>query len=464
MSGSLEWTFAESKIACRLLGAGMRDPVILRDLINLGAVGSDFTAPALRETWGAMLPIWKSMGRADPALVEDALASVLDNDRDARETIDWCMKAAPIEGFELPGLLDHMRQRIACRRLQNAGGELVKAAGDDYASPAKIIEGLRTKLDSIAMGSSVLRSAGAAELAAIAMERLKSGTPAFERVPSGMPLIDKALGGGMIVGRVNVVIADTGVGKSTFSRMNVVAALRAKVPSLYFTFGESERDEVAYGLIESMAGTRYPDEGVQVSRQQGGAIARAAAEFHDLPIWIEDASALTVEEVTSVVRAHRNAYGIKAVFLDYVQDVEATAHGKRDDLAYVHISRTLRTLAKNERLALIEYSQLADAKPGEKIGPKHTAFSKQFGRDAATVVILERDTEAKNPDMRDVTRAALRKNRITGKLVEEFFRFDHASWSLISCGPTGEPLSTVDVPGYGPPRDDLYLAWDGDDA
>jgi replicative DNA helicase len=227
----------------------------------------------------------------------------------------------------------------------------------------------------------------------------------------------------------------------------LLAALNSGAPSLYFSF-EAGRHELSAGLVEALACTRFPTKGAQPSREQGAALAEGVARLAELPVWIDDSSSLPVEEIVARIRAHKQAYGIKVAFVDYLQDILRSTNLGRDDLNYAYISQSLRRCAQDEDVAIVGFSQLGDVKQGEQVMAKHTAYSQQFGKDAVAVLVVERDQTAKSETMRNVSRVRLVKNRVTGRLGEEFMRYDHHTTRLMPCKDDGSLTSTIDVAGY----------------
>lgn len=436
----------EARLAGRLLGGGMMDPAVMAELASTGLSEADFRVERMRLVWRVCLAEYRGSGRSEPTLVVDSLAPLLGGDEAlAKATVEFCLRSPVHRKQELPALVEHLRRRVATRRITELLVEQHRASRAEGADPLAIAGRLTARLRSITEKASSLVSASGVELGDIGHRRLAEGVPLLPRYPLGLPAIDEMLGGGAAIGRCTVVMADSGVGKSTYAAHMVLAALDAGRRILWFSF-EADRGEISEALTEMRAGRRYPGVRDPLSRSASASLAEASAWLAEQPIWIDDASGLRVEEITARARSHQAAHGIDLVIVDYVQSTR-TAEGSRGDMAFIQVSEALRASAKDDGLGMLLLSQIAEKKAGEKLA--HTAFSKQFERDAAALLLVERDKQAKNAQMRDVSRVTLLKNRFGGHLGEMFMRFDHGTRRLIPCGPTGERVNTIhDVPAW----------------
>lgn len=460
-----------SELFARLIGAALRDTstTTMRALIDTGLTSAEIESPHVSALWGVAKEQFKHTERVDTTLIEDALAELLDPDLQraavyARDTVTMCLDAAPIRGpHELPGLLDHARKRVALRRLAKAGDKLSKASADPFGDPVKIIDRLRAEADAIAASTTVLKAANGAELAAMALQMIEHGEPEGDRCPTGFPQIDATTEGGMQRGLPTVLGAGMGVGKTTFAGHMVLTALEAGRRVLWLSFEAPARD-VTKALTQMKARRRIPKRADEGTHELRSDLYGAAGWLGAQPIWVLKSGGMTVEQVIATVRAYKQLQDVDYVVVDYVQDIERTMPLlPRDDLNYAHISKRLRDLAETEHLFLLETSQLGEIKEKRKPTKDDTAYTKQIGKDAALVVMVDRDFAAKDARMRDVSMLMLVKNRYNGRLVEEWMRYSHDEGGiLIPCSGEGGPVATVNV--YAPPTYYAGDAWDGADA
>jgi replicative DNA helicase len=438
--------FAHARIGARLLGAALRDSSLMRMLLDAGLRGADFDSPHLERLWSVMTEHYQHAGSLEVSLVQDGLEALFEESRFARETIDTCLRQEPIRfREELPGLIDHMRRRVANRRLARLAEDLARAVQVENANPVQIAQKHRSAIESILVGASAMTAATGAELAALGERLLHEGEEETERVRLGFPLIDEALGGGAIRGEPTVIGADTGIGKSTFAGHIVMQALADGHRVLWFSL-EARRKKITRMLVKMRSGFVYPKKGEKASRERGAALAAAHAWLAEQPLLVEDASGITVEDLRARATLYMHLHDVDTIIVDYAQDISrSTAHG-RDDLNYAHISTELRKLAANGNVALIEMSQVSELDKGQKrLGKENTAFTKQFGRDAFAVVMLEGDRGVPDEIMRNVTRLGLVKNRENGKLVDEWMRYLPETGCLHPSKENGELIRIVEA-------------------
>ncbi|MBV9408411.1 MAG: DnaB-like helicase C-terminal domain-containing protein, partial [Candidatus Eremiobacteraeota bacterium] len=89
-------------------------------------------------------------------------------------------------------------------------------------------------------------------------------------------------------------------------------------------------------------------------------IGHAMGVLHELPIYLDDAGAVTVTEIRSRLRRLKSAHGLACVFIDYLQLVRPATLGKvvnrNEELS--DICRTLKATAKDLEIPVIALAQL----------------------------------------------------------------------------------------------------------
>jgi replicative DNA helicase len=90
-------------------------------------------------------------------------------------------------------------------------------------------------------------------------------------------------------------------------------------------------------------------------------IVIAAARIKDLPIHVSDLPSQTIRQIAHKARQWVSAFGIKVLFVDYIQLVKGSSKRARDDrrLEIAEISAGLKGLAKDLHIAIIAAAQLS---------------------------------------------------------------------------------------------------------
>lgn len=428
-------------MALRLLRAAIHTPAVLRDLIGIGTERAHFLAPTMQLAWDAMVREHARAGRVDPTFLRAALHNEMGATAD--EVVTMILEAPPLDdGTDVLAAMMTLRRRVALYRLRQLGGLISKGATAVDADPGVVAGYARHELDAIVGGADTPTGTDGRGLAELVGASLRAEAAAWESIPLGLPEIDRALGGGIPVGRCSIVMAGSGVGKTTYARHALLSMARHLAPLgeavLYVTF-ESDRHEVARETVQMMAGVRLGKGDLASSAL--GDVAAALEELPRLGIVVEDGSSLTVDGLCSLVRAHKHRRRIKAVVVDYVQDLALPERAPVPE-GHARNSRLLRGFAAREQVAMLWLSQIsADASAqrdkSTRIRQEDTAGSRQYAKDAPVIVSIERKHDSKDPAMRNISRASLLKNRMMGELVDQWMKWDQRTTRLTPCDESG---------------------------
>ncbi|MBV8580849.1 MAG: replicative DNA helicase [Candidatus Eremiobacteraeota bacterium] len=162
-------------------------------------------------------------------------------------------------------------------------------------------------------------------------------------------------------GNLVILAARPAMGKTSLAlNMAVAAAKDEKRPIAVFSL-EMTKQELVERLLSSEAK-------LDASKLRRGAIAdrdwekigHAMGVLHELPIYLDDAGAVTVTEIRSRLRRLKSAHGLACVFIDYLQLVRPATLGKvvnrNEELS--EICRTLKATAKDLEIPVIALAQL----------------------------------------------------------------------------------------------------------
>ncbi|BDE07462.1 replicative DNA helicase [Vulcanimicrobium alpinum] len=162
-------------------------------------------------------------------------------------------------------------------------------------------------------------------------------------------------------GNLVILAARPAMGKTSLAlNMAVAAAKDERKPVAVFSL-EMTKQELVERLLSSEAR-------LDASKLRRGAIAdrdwekigHAMGVLHELPIYLDDAGAVTVTEIRSRLRRLKSGNGLAAVFIDYLQLVRPATLGKvvnrNEELS--DICRTLKATAKDLEVPIIALAQL----------------------------------------------------------------------------------------------------------
>lgn len=221
-------------------------------------------------------------------------------------------------------------------------------------------------------------------------------------VPTGIFDLDDTLGGLHDCDLV-IVGAPPGTGKTGLLLGMTTAG--AKTGEVGLISGEQPHDQV--GLRWLAAGTS-----VSVGRLRSGkfntddmaSMDNAAEQFGSLPIRILDRGSPDITEVIRVARRWKHQFGIRALYVDYLQRLEMESLAKSPKHERVGaIARCLKNLARDLRIPVVALAQVrrpADSKDNAnpRLQMHHLADSSEIEKEADQIMMLWRDKSNPHAD------------------------------------------------------------------
>lgn len=221
--------------------------------------------------------------------------------------------------------------------------------------------------------------------------RLQDNKGKILGISTGIPDLDRAIGGqGLEPGDKFVIGARPKMGKTNLLCTLIKnIAIDQGVPSLVLSMEMSKRrllSRIAFGHFDietSKASTGFLDKrGDQINF---GHMQRAIA---NAPLYIDDNTNLTTNDLRSLVRIYKRRYGVRVVFLDYAQLVKAvTKIGSSEErLEIKEVMQTIHEIARDEQVIFIV---LAQAGRGAEDNPRHEPGPKDFDGGSAMEKFLD---------------------------------------------------------------------------
>lgn len=191
---------------------------------------------------------------------------------------------------------------------------------------------------------------------------LNDGTVAAG-IPSGLPGLDEALGGGLREGKLIVIAARPGVGK-TASALQIAkhCALKLRQTSAVFSM-EMEKGELADRCIANEGAIAYSALLTgKLTEKEWARLSEAVDKLGNAPMHMDDQPALTLHDIrakaSQLVRK-----GLRVLAIDYVQlcsgSRAAVARRENRNAEIEEITRGLKQMAKEFRITILLLSQLS---------------------------------------------------------------------------------------------------------
>lgn len=177
-------------------------------------------------------------------------------------------------------------------------------------------------------------------------------------IPTGFTKFDKETGG-LHPGQMSVLAGETNAGKSSVAINIINNALHANCGVALFTL-EMGSDEIADLLFAMNSevdrnhfNTGYFEEG-EVNR-----MATKVKWLSSVPLWVFDDSLVTATQIRKRTLALKAENKISLAVVDYAQIITPEGGDNREQQV-AHISRILRSTAKDAKVAMLVLSQLND--------------------------------------------------------------------------------------------------------
>ncbi len=254
-------------------------------------------------------------------------------------------------------------------------------------------------------------------------ERLEGVTP-LVGLSTGFPALDEIIGG-FAPSNYIVIAGRPGLGKTSFALNLAYNIAKKGDPVLFFTL-ESEYHMIVHNILCSVAGVNaFLARKGCLSLEERTELNRAASILEDLPIYIDNSKNITPFELRLISRKCRKQYGIKAIFIDYLQLISGGSgavygvsriENRQQEIAYV--SRSLKILATELNIPVIAVAQLSrsvESREGHRPLLSDLRESGAIEQDADIVLFLFREDyylrEQTPPEKKGLCEVIVAKNR-----------------------------------------------------
>lgn len=232
------------------------------------------------------------------------------------------------------------------------------------ADPSDSLARLQSSLDGVsrelASGDPAQRLSGI--IADAGAESLLNPTRDTSGVATGFYDLDERTTG-LQPQTLTILAARPSVGKTALM-CNMAANIATKTPVAIFSMEMSKRglierflcSEARLNLLKYRSGTLHQEERAR--------LLSALNKINELPIFIDDSSALTHQQITSRMDRMARINGAKVCFLDYIQQMgfeSPKAREKTENEKLTEIAESLKAAAKRQNVAVVALSQLSRA-------------------------------------------------------------------------------------------------------
>lgn len=269
--------------------------------------------------------------------------------------------------------------------------------------------------------------------------KIHNSAGALPGVTTGLDALDDKLGG-FHAGDLIIVGGRAAMGKTAMLGGMARGAALKRIPVGVIS---GEQPVVQMQLRSLSALSKIESKKFRTARFEEHEWARltgATATAAELPMWFLDRSAPSMAEVARVARRWKHKYGIKALYVDYLQRVTGEGERKYEQVGFV--ARALKNLARDldiPVIALAQVNRAVESRSSQVPRMGDLSDSSEIEKEADEVLMIYREGYYNQDAPQDQARIIVEKNR-------------H--------GPTG----FIDVSWDGPTmtfgdHDDSYESW-----
>ena len=223
----------------------------------------------------------------------------------------------------------------------------------------------------------------------------------FTGIPTGFMDLDNMLTG-MHGGELLIVAARPAMGKTAFV-LNIVhhLAIKKNVPCLLFSL-EMSKEQLGSRLmaIDAMVDSKAMKLSHTLTDSDWDKLLESMDVMAEAPIYMVDNSSISISELRSLSRMHKQNHNIGLIVIDYLQLMASSGKVESRQQFISDVSRSLKNLARELDVPIIALSQLSravDSRTEKKPAMSDLRESGSIEQDADVVMFIYRD-EYYNPE------------------------------------------------------------------
>lgn len=371
-----------------VIGAVMLDQRAMEDIT---LKGEDFYSPQHEELWDLILTEYRARRPVSALAIAQKLISAPIVGVEPTY-LHECMAAAPTrsEALHHAGILTGLAR---LRRLADVGAKLQQmSAMAEWNETEQVLDDARSVLDSTANEATGIRVTTYADALQEAIELWSS--PKGESYPTGWSDLDRKLNGGWHPGQLTIMGARPAVGKSLVAGCAAVAA--SSYGTGFFSL-EMKKHEVVARMTAATEGVDLHHlNSQQLTEADWSKVARHTQRTAEWPVYIEEASRITMAQVRATVRTWKRRGPVPLVILDYLQLVAPADRSESRERQVSRIAEDCKHLAKEfdtHVLALAQVNRGSTQRADTRPTMADLRESGGIEAHADNIILLHRDDE-----------------------------------------------------------------------
>lgn len=413
-----------------VLGAVFLKPELISSLAHQ-LKAEDFYYDQHKILYRAFLEIYKDSRPIDPVTVCDKLGQKLLEKIGGHTYIaNLASSALPVNALEHARIVKEYSNR---RKVLKIAYDMYTGAGDEEKDPKDILSAAADSIFSLDnAGKKEPEPLGCAVMEAIDMVEAGKKTGGFiTGMLTGYRKLDQMLNG-LNPGDFVIIAGRSSMGKTAFA-LNIAANVSKVHPTAIFSL-EMQRVTLALRMLSSATMIRLESlRKGKVLDNEEDRFLKMASSFAGRKMMLDDTSSLSVGDIKARCRKMKMKEGLDLVVIDYIGLIRGEGRSETRQQEISKISRQLKEMAMDLKVAVIALSQLNRAPEARAGNRPHLADLRESGaieQDADIAMLLYREDyynpESRNKGMVEIT-VAKNRNGPTGMVklgwAEEFQKF-----------------------------------------
>ena len=263
-------------------------------------------------------------------------------------------------------------QKHIQRELISTCSEIIQTSYEDSTDAIELLDQVESKIFSISESNIKKKYLNASKLIQHAIkeiERIGNLPSGLSGIPSGFHEIDEITSGWQN-SELIIIAARPGMGKTAFVlSMARNIAVDYKLPIAIFSL-EMSSIQLITRLITSETGlSQQKLRSGDLEPHEWTQLHHKIKQIEQANIFIDDTPALSIFDLRAKCRRLQSEHGIKMIIIDYLQLMSTRDHKGNREQEISHISRSLKSIAKELEVPVIALSQLSRAvenRPGKR--------------------------------------------------------------------------------------------------
>jgi replicative DNA helicase len=225
------------------------------------------------------------------------------------------------------------------------------------------------------------------------IEAIHSNTKQKFSVPTGFYELDELLGGFQKSDLI-IIAARPSMGKTALAlTLARNAAIDHKVPVGIFSLEMSTMQLIIRMLCAEGRLNAHLVRTGKLPNEEGVKLSKNAHKLIESPVYVDDSPAQTVLEIRAKARRLKSEKNIGLIIIDYLQLMQGPANSESREREISHISRSLKSLAKELNIPVIALAQLnraVETRTDKRPQLSDLRESGSIEQDADVVLLLNR--------------------------------------------------------------------------